>query len=156
MVNLNLKDMLLSNQHDLHWGGAFGLWDICRHKIIGLPVLDLFYDLVKDPDLKNLIKAGTERLAIPHIERIEEFLKKEELAFPPMPQRKKLEDQQIGLALMEIMRLSLILDNISFMNITREDLRKFIWDITVEDKKAFDKIIELNYKKNWLMNPPTA
>lgn len=42
------------------------------------------------------------------------------------------------------------------MGATREDLRKFIWNITEEDKKSFDAVVDLNYKKNWIMNPPEA
>lgn len=153
---LKLTDILTDNKHPLHWGGSSGLWDICRHKIIGIPVLDILHDLCEDPELKRFIKTGTEMQAVPHVEKIQEFLKKEELAYPSMPQRKKITDQQIGLAIMEILRLSLVLDNIAFMDATRGDLRKFIWDITEDDKKAFDKIVELNYEKNWIMNPPST
>jgi len=153
---LKLTDILPNNYHKPHWGGASGLWDMCRHKVIGLPILELLHDMADDPDLKRFIKSGIELQAIPHIEKIQATLIKEELAAPPMVQRKKLHDQQIGLALMEILRLSLILDTMTFMDVTREDLRKFVWDITVDDRKAFDKIVQLNYKKNWLMNPPSA
>lgn len=151
---MKITDIFTDKPHKLHWGGTSALWDICRHKIIGVPVLDLFYDLAEDEDLKRLIKVGTEMRAIPHIEKIQNYMQKEELAYPGMPERKKLNDQQIGMALMEILRLSLILDNISFMGATREDLRKFIWNITEDDKKSFDAVVELNYKKSWIMNPP--
>ncbi|WP_432665855.1 DUF3231 family protein [Wukongibacter baidiensis] len=153
---MKLTEMFTETPHKPHWGGASGLWAMCRHKIIGLPVLELLYDMADDPDLKRFIKAGIEMQAIPHIEKIQSAMQKENLATPPMPQRKKLDNQQIALALMEILRLSLIHDTMTFMDVTREDLRKFTWDITLEDRKAFDKIVQLNYKKNWLMNPPSA
>lgn len=153
---MKITDMFTPDYHKPHWGGASGLWDMCRHKIIGLPILELLYDIADDDDLKTFIKAGIEMQAVPHIEKIQDMLQKEELASPPMPQRKKLNDKEIGLALMEILRLSLILETVAFMDVTRPDLRKFVWDITVEDRKAFDKIVQLNYKKNWIMNPPTA
>lgn len=153
---MKITDMFTPDRHKPHWGGASGLWDICRHKIIGIPILEMLYDMADDEDLKRLIKAGIDREAIPHIEKIQDKLERENLASPSMPQRKKLDNQQIALAIMEILRLSLVLDTIAFMDVTREDLREFVWDITVEDRKAFDKIVQLNYKKNWIMNPPTA
>lgn len=148
--------MFSNTLHKPHWGGAFGIWDICRHKIIGLPILEMLYDMADDPDLREFIEAGIEMQVVPHIKKLQETMQKENLAAPPMPQRKKLDNQQVALALMEIMRLSLIHDTMTFMDITREDLRKFVWDITLDDRKAFDRIVQLSYKKNWLMNPPSA
>ena len=151
---MKITDMFSQDYHKPHWGGASGLWDMCRHKVIGLPILDLLYEMADDAELKSFIKMGIDMQAVPHINKIQEFMEKEDLASPPMPQRNKLSNKQIGLALMEILRLSLILETITFMDVTRPDLRKFVWDITVDDRKAFDKIVQLNYKKNWIMNPP--
>lgn len=152
---MNIGDLLNPKPHNLHWGGGFGLWDICRHKAIGLPVLNILYKEASDTELKALIKAGIDHVAIPHINKIQDFLQKEELAYPPQLQLNEMNDQQIALAIMEILRLSLMLDSIAFMNVTRKDLRKFIWEITEDDKNSFDKMMNLLYSKNWTMNPPS-
>ncbi|MFZ5966102.1 MAG: DUF3231 family protein [Bacillota bacterium] len=153
---MGIMDMLTNKTHDIHWGGAAGLWDICRHKAIGVPVLESLYRSAEDNELKNLIKSGIDMTAMPHIQKLQDFLAKEQLAAPPIPPRNKMDDQHIGLAIAEILRLSLVLDNIVFMSVTRSDLRKLVWDIMEEDKKAFDKIVNLLYEKSWTMNPPSA
>lgn len=152
---MKITDLLQNQPHKLHWGGGFGLWDICRHKAIGLPVLNILHERANDPQLKALIKLGIDNIAIPHVNEIQEYMQKEELAYPPLLQLKQMNDEQIALAIMEILRLSLMLDSIAFMNVTRKDLRKFIWKITEDDKNAFDKVVDLLYSKNWIMNPPS-
>ncbi len=140
----------------MHWGSALALWDICRNKVIGVPVLDMFAGLAKDPELKEFISNGIERVAMPNIERIQEMMKKEGLTYPPMPQRKTLGDQQIAMAIREILRLAIDLDYRGFMETTRKDVRNLLWDVITDDKAAFDKIIELKARKNWLLNPPNV
>jgi len=140
----------------LHWGGAIGLWDICRNKVIGVPVLDLFFEQAVDPDLKAFIKTGIETVTLPGIKNLQDFLEKEGLTYPPIAPRKKIDDEQIARSLREILRLSLYLDFHSLMEITREDVKKIVWDIVVQDKKAFDAVIDLKRKKGWLLNPPNV
>lgn len=153
---MGLMNKFSNQSHKIHWGGASALWDITRHKIIGIPVLDLLHETAQDSDLKKLIRSGTDMVAIPHIKELQEFLEKEQLAYPPMPSRHNIDDAQIGLAIAEILRLSLVLDNIAFMSVTRDGLRKLVWDIIEEDKRAFNKIVDLLYEKNWTENPPSA
>jgi hypothetical protein len=135
--------------------GAVGLRSgICRNKVIGLPVLEMLYNEADDSDLRNIIKTGIEKIAVPHIERIQDFLKKQGLSYPSMPDRGRLDNQKIALAIMEILRLVLALEHYGFSAVTREDACELVWDIHKDDKKAFDEIIKLNTQKGWLMNPP--
>jgi hypothetical protein len=71
-----------------------------------------------------------------------------------MPDRGRLDNQKIALAIMEILRLVLTLEHFGFAAVTREDARDLVWNIYKDDKKAFDEITKLNRKKSWLMNPP--
>lgn len=95
-------------------------------------------------------------MTLPGIKNLQDFLEKEGLTYPPIAPRKKLDDEQIARSLREILRLSLYLDFHSLMEITREDAKKIVWDIVVQDKKAFDAVIDLKRKKGWLLNPPNV
>ena len=142
------------NEEKIHWGSAYSLWEVCRNKVIGLPVLELLLSNVKDSELKLLIKAGIEMNAVPAIEKIQEFLKDHKLTYPPMPPRNAIDDEQIGRAITEILRLSLTHEIHALMSTSRNGERDLFWNMMSEDKKAFDKIIDLDRKKGWLLNPP--
>lgn len=141
-------------EEQVHWGSAYSLWEVSRFKVTGLPVLDLFIDHVKDQDLKRLIQAGIEMDAIPHIEEIQQFMKQHNLTYPPLPARKAIDDQQIARAMLEILRLGLTHEVHAFMSTTRDNERDLFWNILTDDRKAYDKVVDLNRKKGWLMNPP--
>jgi hypothetical protein len=158
---MNIKDIVNSFNEitghevdDLHWGSAYSLWEVCRHKVIGIPVLDLFIDHVDDSELKRLIQEGIELNAIPHVEKLQRFLKDHDLTYPPLPARRAIDDQQIGRAIKEILRLSLNHEMHAFMSTTRDNERDLFWNMMDDDKKAFDRIIDLDRKKGWLLNPP--
>jgi hypothetical protein len=155
---MDIKDVIntFTNQPDekIHWGSAYSLWEVCRHKVIGLPVLELLLSYVQDPELKILLKAGIELNAIPHIEKLQKFMKEHSLTYPPFQARNAIDDEQIGRALIEILRHSLNHEIHAFMSITRDNERDLFWGILSEDKKEFDKIIDLNRKKGWMLNPP--
>jgi glycerophosphoryl diester phosphodiesterase len=69
-------------KQNLHWGGGYALWDICWNKVIGLPVLELLYSKADDTNLRDMIKAGIDRITVPRIEKIQEFLKKRDCHTP--------------------------------------------------------------------------
>lgn len=155
---MDIKDVINTitgqSEEKIHWGSAYSLWEVCRHKVIGLPVLDMLLSHVQDSELKVLIEAGIEMNAIPHVEKLQKFMKDHDLTYPPLPSRNAIDDQQIGRAIKEILRLSLNHEIHAFMSTTRDNERDLFWDIMSDDRKAFDKIIDLNRKKGWLLNPP--
>lgn len=142
------------DEEKIHWGSAYSLWEVCRHKVIGLPILDLLLKEVQDPQLKLAIEMGIESNVIPHIEKIQKFMKEHNLAYPPTPPRGSIDDEQIGRAIKEILRLGLNHEIHAFMSTSRNNERDLFWSILSDDRKDFDKIIDLNRKKGWLLNPP--
>lgn len=141
-------------EEKIHWGSAYSAWEVCRHKVIGIPVLDLLVSQVRDPELKRLIQEGTELNAIPHAKELQNFLHEHDLTYPPLPARNAIDDEQIARALKEIIRLALNHEVHAFMSTTRDSERDLFWSILSDDRKSFDAIINLSRKKGWLLNPP--
>jgi hypothetical protein len=155
---MNLKNVINTvtgeETEKIHWGSAYSLWEVCRHKVIGLPVLDLLLSNTQDSELKLLIKEGIEKNAIPHIEELQKFMKKHDLTYPPLPTRNSIDDQQIGKAIKEIIRLALNHEIHALMSTSRASERDLFWDILYDDRKAYDSIVDLSRKKGWLIDPP--
>lgn len=153
----------------IDWGGALALWDICRFKVIGMTISEIFIAQAKDIDLKNSLNTGVEMLIIPHIEKIQKYLHKEGLEVPSVPQRKNLDvvgkqiepntllqDDEIANTIREIYRYGLVLDMRGITFSLNDDVRELIGDILNYDLKGFDAMIKLHRKKNWLIPPPTV
>lgn len=153
----------------IDWGGALALWDICRFKVIGMTISEIFIAQAKDIDLKNSLNTGVEMLIIPHIEKIQKYLHKEGLEVPSIPQRKNLDivgkqiepntliqDDEIANTIREIYRYGLELDMRGITFSLNDDVRELIADILTYDLKGFDAMIKLHRKKNWLIPPPTV
>jgi len=135
---LEIKKVInpFANQQEkkIHWGTAFSMWEISRHKVVGIPVLDLFLKHVKDNNLKLLIQNGIDLLAMPHVEKIQNFMKEHDLTYPALPPRDSFDDQQISRAIIEILRLSLLHENYAYMSTTKESERNLIWNIIKDDR----------------------
>lgn len=170
-MNLNDLSNLFSNRppDKLNWGEALGLWSICNFKIIGLTIIEIFMAQAKDPELKQSLSAGLELLIVPHIEKIQQFLHKEGLEVPAVPQRKNLdivgkemepntmiEDDEIANTLREIFRLGLILDMQSLSFAVRDDVSQLLWNIVSEDYKGFRTVLKIYTGKNWTVHPATV
>lgn len=138
----------------IHWGSAYSLWEVCRYKVIGIPVLDVFLNNVQDEELKHLLQLGINTMVIPHVEKIQKFLKERGLTYPPLPERCSLSDQEIARAIKEIIRLGLTHDMHAFMSTSRNDERNLLKNIMIDDEKAFHKIISISRNKGWLLDPP--
>lgn len=170
-MNLNDLSNLFPGRppNKLNWGEALGLWSTCNFKVIGLTMLEIFMAQAKDTELKKSLNAGLELLIVPHIEKIQQFLHKEGLEVPAVPQRKNLdivgkeiepntliEDDEIANTLKEIFRLGLTLDMQALSYAVRDDVSKILWDITNDDYKAFRTIMKMYSTKNWSVEPPTV
>ncbi|HBV95964.1 MAG: hypothetical protein JL50_04935 [Peptococcaceae bacterium BICA1-7] len=153
----------------LTWGEASGLWDISRFKIIGLTISEIYLAQAKDAELKNSLNIGIEMLIKPHIKKIQEFLHKEGLEEPAIPQRKNInmiekqitpnsiiEDDEIANEIREVFRYGLVLDTRGLVGCIRDDIRKLVFDIFSDDFKGYEAMIMLHRKKNWLVMTPTV
>lgn len=166
---MNITGLFSAQPTDkMHWGDALGLWNICRFKVIGMTMTEIFLAQAKDADLKNSLNTGIEMLIIPHIEKIQKFMHKEGLEAPTVPQRKNLditgkkiepnsliEDDEIANNIREIYRFGLILDMRGLSDASRDDVRDIAWEILSEDYRGFDAMIKMHRKKNWLILPHT-
>lgn len=84
---MDLSNLLPERQKEkLNWGEASGLWDISRYKIIGLTISEIYLAQAKDSHLKISLNIGIETLIKPHIKKIQDFLHKEGLEKPAIPQ----------------------------------------------------------------------
>jgi len=123
----------------------------------------------KDKELKKSLSEGLEFLIVPHIEKIQQFLHREGLEAPAVPQRKNLdivgkeiepntliEDDEIANTLKEIFRLGLTLDMQSLSFAVRDDVSKLMWDIVNDDYKGFRTVLKMYTTKNWTVAPATV
>jgi len=153
----------------LNWGEALGLWNICNFKIIGMTMIEFFLAQAKDQELKKSLNLGIELIIVPHIEKIQQYLHKEGLEVPTVPQRKNLdiigkntepnsfiEDDEIANSLKEIYRLGLSLDMQSLTFAVSDDVSQLIWDIINADYKGYRTILKMFKSKNWVVQPPTV
>lgn len=153
----------------LNWGEALGLWNICNFKIIGMTMIEFFLAQAKDQELKKSLNLGIELLIVPHIEKIQQYLHKEGLEVPTVPQRKNLdiigkntepnsfiEDDEIANSLKEIYRLGLSLEMQSLTFAISDDVSQLIWDIINADYKGYRTILKMFKSKNWVIQPPTV
>ncbi len=153
----------------LNWGEALGLWNICNFKIIGMTMIEFFLAQAKDQELKKSLNLGIELLIVPHIEKIQQYLHKEGLGVPSVPQRKNLdiigkntepnsfiEDDEIANSLKEIYRLGLSLEMQSLSFAVSDDVSQLIWDIINADYKGYRTILKMFKSKNWVVQPPTV
>jgi len=163
-----LKIVTPQQPRKANWETGLGLWNIAAFKISGLTVMDIFWIQAFDEDLKTILKHGKENIIIPHLERIQEFMEKEKITAPSIPNRKNLQavqnllepnsiwsDNEIAIDICTIMRQGIQIDLLATMDIARADVRKFAWDILCDDYNAYDNAVKLFVKKNWIETPPT-
>jgi len=114
----------------MEWIEGASLWDIANYKIAGIPTAEQLLLLTEDKDLKKAINIGINEIALPHIEKIRNFLMKQGLPAPNMPDRRLKEnntdsyqksniltDADIANALREVYRLGL---NLEIQGIVKE------------------------------------
>jgi len=166
----NLTNIFSSQPPDkLNWGEALGLWNICNFKIIGMTMIEYFLAQAKDQELKKSLNLGIELIIVPHIEKIQQYLHKEGLEVPSVPQRKNLDvigkqtepntfiqDDEIANTLKEIYRLGLVLDMQSLSFAVSDDVSQLIWDILNADYEGYRTILKMFKSKNWVLSPPTV
>ena len=150
------------------WETGLGLWNMAAFKITGLAMVEFFMIQAFDEDLKDMLETAKEKIIIPHIERIQEFMENEKITAPAVPNRKNLQaiqnklepnsifsDNEIAIDICTIIRQGLQIDLAAITDIARPDVRKFAWDIFSDDFKDFDSAAKLFVKKNWIETPPT-
>lgn len=153
----------------LTWGSATALWNLCRYKVVGLPMLDIFYLQAGDKELKFLIQFGINHILLPHVQKIQTFFQKEGLTAPEVQQRKTLKnilghiepnalisDELIARAMREVLRFGVELGARGLTEAIRADVRALILQILNDDNKALNKLVDLKEKKNWILMPPSV
>lgn len=166
---MDLKNVLNSQKEKMVWGSAIALWDTCRYKVAGIPLLDIFVYQAKDLELKRFIEDVINNVTLPHIKKIQGFFQKEGLTAPQVPQRKNLEsilghiepnafisDEQIARSLREMLRFGIDVGSRGLIEATRKDVRDLIWEIFSDDSKTSSKLVDLKEKKNWVLKPPSV
>ncbi|OPX86513.1 MAG: hypothetical protein A4E53_02946 [Pelotomaculum sp. PtaB.Bin104] len=153
---------------DLHLGDLLSLWDVARNKTIGLSILALFYRQASDPELKFLLKTGTEAVVYKHINNIQKLLKGKGFDFPAEQNwlkkfdedssfhipRSIIDDEEIAISLREIVRLTLTLETEALRNSSQPAVRKLMTRVLADDNEIYDKIIQLQIKHSWSDYPP--
>ncbi len=121
----------------------------------------------EDVSLKALIDAGLKKIAIPHIEKIQQLLHKEGVELPSVHRRtnlsiigrdtgtgKFIEDDEIAISIREILRLSLMQEYEGMVDSTRPDVMDLCAVMYGEDYGGYRKIVELARTKGWLIPSP--
>lgn len=153
----------------LTWGEATVLWNLCRYKVVGLPLLDMFIYMVKDLELKLIIEYGINNNLLPHTRKIQDFFQKEGLTAPSVQPRKNLQnslghiepnvliiDELIARSMREMLRFGVELSARGLHEVTRNDVQELIWHILTDDRQALNRLVELKKKKNWILIPPSV
>ncbi|MDA8336867.1 MAG: DUF3231 family protein [Peptococcaceae bacterium] len=151
----------------LEVGEVASLWYICHNKLIGLATLEIYLSQAEDVSLKALIDAGLKKIAIPHIEKIQQLLHKEGVELPSVHRRtnlsiigrdtgtgKFIEDDEIAISIREILRLSLMQEYEGMVDSTRPDVMDLCAVMYGEDYGGYRKIVELARTKGWLIPSP--
>lgn len=166
---MDLKNVFASQNDKLVWGSAIALWDTCRYKVAGIPILDILWYQAKDLELKRFIKDVTDKITLPHVLKIQKFFQKEGLTAPQVPQRKNLEnilghiepnvfinDEQIARVLREMLRFGTDVGSRGLIEATRKDVRDLIWEIFTDDNNITNELLMLKERKNWVLKPPSV
>ncbi len=165
---MGLMNLIINKEPTVvEWIEGGMLWDICMYKVSGIPIAEQLLLFAQDKDLKKVLNMGIDNLIIPHIERIRNFLLKEGLEAPNMPDRKLkgddtlaystsniLNDTDIANALREVFRLGLNLEIQGITKGTRADINYLIKDILNEDIDGYINLLKLSYEKNWILTTP--
>lgn len=164
LMNLLAKD----EPTKVEWVEGGILWDVCNYKIQGIPLAEEWLAQAEDKDLKTTINKGIESLIIPHIEKIQNFLKKEGLEAPQMPNRRLkgidskaypksriLKDADIANGIRSVYRFGINLDMRLLTYGTRSDINEMAKDIMIDDMEEYINTTKLFYTKNWLLKTPT-
>lgn len=165
---MDLKTILVDKAPaGVEWVEGAMLWDICQFKISGLPIAEQFLVQAQDKDLKMTINMGIDKILIPHIEKLRNFLIKEGLEVPPMPDRKVkgnntdaftksnlINDADIANGLRNVFRLGLNLDIRGITYGTRADINYLFKEILNEDIDGYINITKLILIKNWAVTSP--
>ena len=165
---MGLMNLVVNKEpKSVEWIEGGMLWDICMYKLAGIPTAEQLLVFAQDKDLKKVLNMGIDNLIIPHIVKIRDFLLKEGLPAPAMPDRKLkgdnkeaystsniLTDADIANALREVFRHGLNIEIQGIAKGTRADINYLIKDILNEDIDGYINLVKLSYAKNWISMTP--
>ena len=166
---MGLMNLVVSKEpKSVEWIEGGILWDICMYKITGIPIAEQSLILAQDKELKKVINMGIDNLILPHIAKLRDFMLKEGLPAPAMPDRKLkgedtegyspssvVTDEDVTNALREVYRLGLHIEIQGIAHGTRSDISYLIKDILNEDIDAYINLVKLSYAKNWASMTPS-
>lgn len=150
----------------LTMGGALGLWDIARNKIVTLPVYVIYLKQAKDKELVKYVsnRIGTVRK---QIGRIQQLFKEHGFDAPTEPNWDKkmnndafvlsgsiLDDEEIAMGIKEHLRSVLGLETEALRNSTIPEVRNLIFDLMKQGNSDYSKIIKIQKERKWMDNPP--
>ncbi|MGE5415347.1 MAG: DUF3231 family protein [Acidobacteriota bacterium] len=168
---MNLMNIMLDSSqvpaHSIVAGGALGLWDTARHKIIFLPIYVVYSKQAQDKDLIKFFESRINTVQ-KHVNKIQEFFDSKDFDFPKEPNitrklnnddafvvpRAILDDEEIAIAMREHLRAAISLETEALRNAVSPEGRDLIYSILKEDNDFYSDIIKLQKTKNWTDFPP--
>jgi hypothetical protein len=168
---MNLMNIMLDKSdlpaHSLSMGGALGLWDICKNKIVTLPVYVIYLKQAKDKDLIKFIDSRINTVRR-QIGKVQKLFKDSDFEAPREPNWEKklnndafvisrsiLDDEEIAMGMKEHIRSVLSLETEALRNATIPEARDLIFSLLNEGQDDYTRIIKLKKEKKWTDDPPT-
>lgn len=167
---MNLMNIMLDKSdlpaHSLSMGGALGLWDVARNKIVTLPIYVIYLKQVKDKDLQKLVNSRISTVRS-QISKIQNLFKEHDFEGPTEPNWEKklnnepfvlsgsiLDDEEIAMGMKELIRSVIGLETEALRNATIPEVRNLIFSLMKEGNGDYSSIIKLQKEKGWTDNPP--
>lgn len=168
---MNLINIMLDKsdipKNGLSMGGALGLWDITRNKIVTLPIYIIYSKQAKDKDLLKLINERINTVR-KQIDRLQQLFKEHDFEAPTEPNWEKklnndtfilsgsiLDDEEIAMGLKEHIRSVIGLETEALRNSTIPEVRNLVFSLLKEGNHDYGSIIKLQKDKKWSDAPPT-